>query len=626
MLIGRVFLASALATTLAALDASPQTPAIAANARGTVDDVDGSASEMRAYIERMAADRGSLLRTYNIEGSSLRAKRLREFYEDWLARLGRIPFETLTVDGRVDYLLLRLYLERELYRLSFEERRRQEIADLVPFAETILALTEARRGMQPVDPARAASTLAELTRNVGQLRRTLEDRLRAQEASARDHRRQVLAVRAAQFTSALRDALRAWAGFYLGYDPLFTWWAEEPYRKADQALEEYGNFLWERVAGQRSRPGEARTGEGRSAGPAVSSRRVPAARPGETEDIIGDPIGRDALMAELRFELIPYTPEELLTLAWKQLSWCEDELRRASREMGLGEDWKQALERVKTMYVEPGKQPDLIRDLAREAEAFLDAHGLITVPPLARETWRMEMMPPERQLVNPFFTGGEVIRISFPTQSMAHEQKLMSMRGNNIPFARATVFHELIPGHHLQGFMHARYRSYRSLLGGTPFNGEGWAVYGEMLLYGMRFHKTPEDRVGALFWRMHRAARIIFSLSFHLGKMTPEDCIRFLIERVGHEPENAAAEVRRSFGGAYSPLYQAAYLLGALQLEALRRELVDSGKLTLRAFHDAVIRQNRIPIELIRAALTNQRLSRDYNSQWRFAGDLASPQ
>jgi uncharacterized protein (DUF885 family) len=605
---------------------STQTPAVAAAAHGAVADVDGSASQMRPYIERMAADRGSLLRTYNIEGSVSRAKRLREFYEDWLGRLERIPFETLAVDGQVDYILLRLFLERELYRLSFDERRSQEIAELVPFAQAILALTEARRGVHPVDPARAASALAELARSVGQLRRTLENRLRAEEASTWDHRWRILAARAAQFTSTLRNGLRDWARFYLGYDPLFTWWAEEPYRKADQALEEYRNFLWERLAGQRSRLPEQRTGEGSLAGPALSSPRAPAARAGETDDIIGDPIGRDALMAELRFELIPYTPEELLTLAWKQLSWCEDELRRASREMGVGEDWKQALERVKTMYVEPGKQPDLIRELAREAETFLDDHGLITIPPLARETWRMEMMPPERQLVNPFFTGGEVIRISFPTQSMAHEQKLMSMRGNNIPFARATVFHELIPGHHLQGFMHARYRSYRSLVGGTPFNGEGWAVYWEMLLYNMKFHKAPEDRVGALFWRMHRAARIIFSLSFHLGKMTPEECIRFLVERVGHEPENAAAEVRRSFGGAYSPLYQAAYLLGALQLEALRKEVVDAGKLTLRQFHDAVIRENRIPIELIRAALTGQKLTRNYTSQWRFAGDLAAPQ
>ena len=56
----------------------------------------------------------------------------------------------------------------------------------------------------------------------------------------------------------------------------------------------------------------------------------------------------------------------------------------------------------------------------------------------------MEMMTPERQLVSPFFLGGEVIQVSFATNTMAHEQKMMSMRGNNIHFARATVFHELI--------------------------------------------------------------------------------------------------------------------------------------------------------------------------------------
>src|SRR5262245_9275861 len=64
---------------------------------------------------------------------------------------------------------------------------------------------------------------------------------------------------------------------------------------------------------------------------------------------------------------------------------------------------------------------------------------------------------------------------------------------------------------------------------------------------------------------MHRAARIIFSLSFHLGQMTPEECIDYLVKRVGHELDNATAEVRRSFNGTYSPLYQAAYMLGGLQ-------------------------------------------------------------
>ena len=162
--------------------------------------------------------------------------------------------------------------------------------------------------------------------------------------------------------------------------------------------------------------------------------------------------------------MIPYTPEELIDLARKELAWCEDEMKKASREMGLGDDWKAALEQVKTLHVEPGKQPAMIRDLALEAIAYLDANDLVTIPPLCRESWRMTMMSPEAQLVNPFFTGGETITVSYPTNSMPHEAKMMSMRGNNIHFSRATVHHELIPGHHLQGYMASRYKTYRAPL------------------------------------------------------------------------------------------------------------------------------------------------------------------
>jgi uncharacterized protein (DUF885 family) len=90
------------------------------------------------------------------------------------------------------------------------------------------------------------------------------------------------------------------------------------------------------------------------------------------------------------------------------------------------------------------------------------------------------------------------------------------------------------------------------------------------------------------------------------------------VKRVGHELDNATAEVRRSFNGTYSPLYQAAYMLGGLQLRALHHELVDSGKMTNRAFHDAILKENRIPIEMVRAGLTQQTLTQDFRSNWRF--------
>jgi len=571
-------------------------------------------SEMRDLIERYAADRGSLVRLYapdrgaltppatgergaiarpdtaergslrseSSELSAVRRARLKQFYNEWLSRLERLDFEKMGQAGRADFLLFRNHLNHELRQLDIQAKALGDTAPLIPFAETILGLDEARRRMEPLEPPKAAATVNGLRKAVDGIRKSVD--------AAATRPRKTVANRAAGDVESLRNTLRAWFSFYNGYDPLFTWWVDAPYKEADKSLQDYAVFLREKIAGLK---------------------------PGDNTAIIGNPIGREALLSDLAYEMIPYSPEELIEIAHQEYAWCEAEMKKASRELGYGEDWHKALEFVKTRYVEPGKQPALIRDLAIEATEFIEKRGLVTIPPLARETWRMEMMSPERQLVNPFFTGGEILSLSYPTNTMSYEQKLMSMRGNNIHFSRATVFHELIPGHHLQQFMAARYRPYRSVFG-TPFLTEGWALHWEMLLWDLSFQKSPEDRVGALFWRMHRCARIIFSLGFHLDRMSPEECIELLVRQVGHERDNATAEVRRSLNGSYPPLYQAAYMLGGLQLRALHRELVDSGKMTNQAFHDAVLMENRIPVEIIRAGLTNQNLRRDFRSSWRF--------
>ena len=103
-----------------------------------------------------------------------------------------------------------------------------------------------------------------------------------------------------------------------------------------------------------------------------------------------------------------------------------------------------------------------------------------------------------------------------------------------------------------------------------------------------------------------------------MGKWTPQQCIDYLVDRVGHERANAEGEVRRSFTGGYGPLYQIAYMVGGQQFYALKRELVDSGKMTLKEFHDAVMRENAMPVEMVRALLTNEKLSKNFETSWRF--------
>jgi uncharacterized protein (DUF885 family) len=570
--------------------------ATAAAQRAPAQTSTAAMSELRDTVALYAADRAALLRRHDVDYSPVRRERLRAYAGEWQGRLERIEFDALSQEGRIDYLLLRNELRYQLALLEREEALFAQMSPWLPFAGTVMELEEARRRLEPVDPAALARTLAELAQEIDSVRVAATEVWNARQSSAARSDRQltrVVARRTARELTALGRTLERWHRFYAGYDPLFTWWTDAPYEKIDEALKGYVKFLNETVVG---------------------------IRPGQPEPIIGDPIGAEGLRADLEHEMIPYTVEELIAIGWREFAWCEAEMKRASREMGFGDDWRAALEQVKQSYVPPGDQAQLVRDLADEAVDFVESRDLVSVPPLAKEIWRMEMMPPERQVVSPFFLGGEVIRVSYPTDEMAQRDKMMSMRGNNPHFSRATVFHELIPGHHLQGFMTSRYNTHRRVFS-TPFWTEGWALYWEMLMWDLDFPRSPEDRIGMLFWRMHRAARIIFSLSFHLGEMTPQEAVDFLVDRVGHERANAEGEVRRSFAGDYPPLYQAAYMLGGLQFRALKNELVGSGAMTDREFHDTILRGGNMPVEMVRARFTGERLTRDYTAHWRFAGN-----
>ena len=555
-------------------------------------------SQMRSLVQKFSADRMSLLRSYDLPLSPIRMARLDRFYTDQLESLQHVNFDAMSEEDQVDYLLLKNRITADQHQLSIQKKQVEEMAPLLPFAKTIIDLDDSRRRMEVPNSEKAAGELSALVKAIAATQKQLQTQLNAAKGPKKDKGTQILGVskvvanRAVANIASLNQALKEWFDFYNGYDPVFTWWLDEPYKNATKALNDYSAFLKEKVIG-------------------ISAD--------DKTTIIGDPVGRDALVAELSDNMIPYTPEELISIAQTEMDWCMKEMLKASNEMGYGNDWHKALEHVKGMHVEPGQQPELIRKLVMQGIDFSEKNDLVTVPELAKETWRMEMMTPQRQLVNPFFTGGPIISISFPTNTMTYDQREMSMRGNNIPFAHATAFHEMIPGHFLQSYMGQRYHPYRRAFG-TPFWSEGNAFYWEMIFWDKGFDATPEERVGALFWRMHRSARVMFTMRFHLGMWTPQQCVDFLIKAVGHEPDNATAEVRRSFDGSVGPLYQSAYLMGALQFRALHKELVDSGKMTNRQFNDAVLHENEMPVEMLRAILTHQKLTRDFKTSWKFYG------
>ena len=486
-----------------------------------------------------------------------RVARLKRFDMDWQAALAKLDASKLSAAARADLASLKTVVAADLMQLDSDAAVIAELAPLMPFATTLIDLSEARIRLEDVDSRKAAGQLTAVTRQIAEMRARLEKDPGAVSGLTKE-----VATRGADAVDGLRNSMTTWFNFSNSYDPVFTWWMGMPFQQLDAALQGYAVFLR-----QLSVPAGASTARATtapiaaapapaiaevpdlemlmrlpqdemtpiverfvSAGAAGRADAAPGAGPGnaaggraatnspgsghpkqyyidwlaalktldfdrlsrnaqvdylfiknaserylaradvtldpnpprktDSTGITGAARGRAGLLQDLADEMIPYTPEQLIALAEKEFAWCDAEMRKASRQMGFGDDWKQALEKVKGMHVEPGRQPAVIRDMLFEAVDYVRKKDLITVPEIASESLHMSMMTPEAQLVNPFFLGGAQIIVSYPTNTMEYDARLQSMRGNNIPFSHATAFHEMIPGHNLVGI---RRRAVRGL-------------------------------------------------------------------------------------------------------------------------------------------------------------------
>lgn len=501
-----------------------------------------------------------------------------------LVVVSRGEWSNFDYEARVDWHLLWKYVRGSVEDLRVQLSKVDDLSPVLSWTEPLVELCEKRQKVVRVHGQEAAQVLSDAHKAIIKLRQTV---------SAGDLQETVTSFqgyRAVQAFNELQGHLREWHAFYTDYDPMVTWWTKDPFEKLQESFSPL-------IADVR--------------------KHIVGIEDDDTDAIVGQPSGRESILADLDREFISYTPEQILAIGKKEYKWCEQEMMKASHELGYGNDWRQALEHVKTLYFEPGEQTYMVRELAEEAVQYVTERDMVTVPEVCSQTWRTFMMAPEKQKVNPFFLGGPYIQVSYPTSEMAHEDKLMIMRGNSRPLSRSTVFHELIPGHHLQYYYMDRYNTHRNGFF-TPFWTEGWAFYWELILWDRGFPDTPENRIGMLFWHMHRCTRIVFSLKFHLGQWTPEQCIDYLVKRGGHERATAEGEVRRSFNGDYSPLYQAGYMLGALQFYALRKEMVDGGLMGEKEFHDRILKMNQMPVELVRTMLKEEELEWNHQAAWKF--------
>src|SRR6185436_9552370 len=221
-------------------------------------------------------------RSYNIPFGARHRDRLSAFYGEWEKKLDELDFAALSRDAQVDYLLFRSQIRHLKAGLDRPAPVDERARALVPFGGMIAELEEQRRTFAPPDPEAAASRVVEIGKKAKEARKVADGW--ADRAALH---------RAADWTEQLRSTLKAWQKFYSGYDPLFTWWVDKPWKDADKELEGYASFL-------RDKSGERKEG---------------------AEGLVGVPIGAEALKAEIAREMIPYAPEELVAIAEREFAW-----------------------------------------------------------------------------------------------------------------------------------------------------------------------------------------------------------------------------------------------------------------------------------------------------------------
>ncbi len=177
-----------------------------------------------------------------------------------------------------------------------------------------------------------------------------------------------------------------------------------------------------------------------------------------------------------------------------------------------------------------------------------------------------------------------------------------------------TVYHEGVPGHHLQiaqaVYNRAQLNSWRRLLAGTSGHAEGWALYAERLMAELGYLDDPADRLGMLDGQRMRAARVVLDIGVHLGKprlsgdgvWDHDYALSFMRRNVNMPDAFIQFEVNRYLGW---PGQAPSYKVGQRIWEQIRDDDRDArgDAFSIKDFHRRALDVGGVGLDTLRAAL-----------------------
>ena len=177
-----------------------------------------------------------------------------------------------------------------------------------------------------------------------------------------------------------------------------------------------------------------------------------------------------------------------------------------------------------------------------------------------------------------------------------------------------TVYHEGVPGHHLQigqaVYNRAKLNTWRRQLAGTSGHAEGWALYAERLMEQLGYLDDPADRLGMLDGQRMRAARVVLDIGVHLGKTRPDGsgpwtadyAFEFLGQNVNMNESFVKFEVNRYLGWpGQAPSYKVGQRIWEQLRDAAKARQGDA--FSIKEFHRTALDLGGVGLDTLRSAL-----------------------
>ena len=230
-----------------------------------------------------------------------------------------------------------------------------------------------------------------------------------------------------------------------------------------------------------------------------------------------------------------------------------------------------------------GKMPDLFNKLARLP------YGLKEIPP--------EIAPGS---TTAYYQQGS------PESGVAGYYYVNTSKLDQRPLweVPALTVHEAVPGHHMQIATQQELDlpAWRKATSYYTAFVEGWGLYSERLGIEMGIYDTPQKDMGRLSYEMWRACRLVVDTGLHSKGWTKEQAVAFMKDNSALTDANIDAEVNRYIS---NPGQALAYKLGELKIRELRARAEKSlgTKFDLRRFHDAVLGEGAVPLDVLEAQI-----------------------